>query len=252
MSPDAGVGTLDERQVGRGVVTAEVEAVRLGEGRRVVVGRRQGQPDRFILGDQLLVARPTEANVAGGISVDHRCGRFQPQRLLDGVGEQRSILGERGQLPARTSSSSAPISPRAPVMVATASGPASPPRSSARPAGRRPLTSRRAWRWIWSPQARCTEADRNGGTRGLRWRRCSPPSSESMLGPTTRPVEKLGWSTVKVAGWGSPSRSERSSVVPIGELTVLGSLSPSTVVVVVSRPRQRCRGRSTSPPSHRP
>ena len=35
--------------------------------------------------------------------------------------------------------------------------------------------------------------------KGSRWRACSAPSSESMLGPTTCAVEKPGWSTVYVS-----------------------------------------------------
>ena len=53
---------------------------------------------------------------------------------------------------------------------------------------------------------------RNGRANGARWRWCSGSSSVSMLGPTTRPVEKRGSSTVKVAA--SPmacsARSRRS------------------------------------------
>lgn len=44
-----------------------------------------------------------------------------------------------------------------------------------------------------------TARGRNGSTNGVRCLRCSAPSSESMLGPTTRAVEKFGSSTVKVA-----------------------------------------------------
>ena len=42
-------------------------------------------------------------------------------------------------------------------------------------------------------------------TYGSRWRPCSTPSVESMLGPTTRAVEKRGSSTVNVAGSRSTS-----------------------------------------------
>ena len=54
-----------------------------------------------------------------------------------------------------------------------------------------------------------TACRRNGRANGARWRWCSSPSSVSMLGPTTRPVEKRGSSTVNVPA--SPMTCSASS-----------------------------------------
>ena len=63
-------------------------------------------------------------------------------------------------------------------------------------AGRRSSTSARASSRTRSPNRSITCGRRNAAANGSRWRRCSSPSSESMLGPTTCAVEKRGSSTV--------------------------------------------------------
>ena len=68
----------------------------------------------------------------------------------------------------------------------TASGPARSRRISARPRGRRSSTrSRRLARALDRANRSITCGRRNAAANGSRWRRCSSPSSESMLGPTT-------------------------------------------------------------------
>jgi len=100
---------------------------------------------------------------------------------------------------ASTVAASESARPSASASTATASGPAKSARRSALPV-RRSASSRRVVSAFTNPSNRSrTAAGRNGGTNGSRWRACSGPSSDSMLGPTTRAVEKRGSSTVNVA-----------------------------------------------------
>ena len=98
---------------------------------------------------------------------------------------------------------SVPSSPRLSATTAAASGPASSARSSARSpsaATRRPASARTN-----ASKRSVTWRGRYGGTYGSRWRAWAAPSSDSMLGPTTRAVEKRGSSTVNVSGSRSTS-----------------------------------------------
>ena len=116
--------------------------------------------------------------------------------------------------------STAPVSvsrrPSEWVTTAAASGPAKARRSSASPAGSTASISRSTSAATSSVKRSRTACRRNGRANGARWRWCSSPSSVSMLGPTTRPVEKRGSSTVKVAA--SPmtcsARSRRRTSQP--------------------------------------
>src|SRR4051794_6456799 len=90
-------------------------------------------------------------------------------------------------------------SPSACMTTAAASGPANPRRSSPPPCGSS-ASSRRSVSSATSAVRRSrTVSRRNGRANGARWRSCSAPSRLSMLGPTTRAVEKRGSSTVNVA-----------------------------------------------------
>ena len=102
------------------------------------------------------------------------------------------------------------------VTTVAASGPAKARRSSASPAGSTASISRSTSTATSSVKRSRTACRRNGRANGARWRWCSSPSSVSMLGPTTRPVEKRGSSTVNVAA--SPmtcsARSRRRTSQP--------------------------------------
>ena len=78
---------------------------------------------------------------------------------------------------------------------------ARPGRGSGRPArpARIARTRRSASPVTNASSCSCTAAGLNGPVNGRRCRSCWGPSSESMLGPTIRAVEKRGSSTVKAA-----------------------------------------------------
>jgi hypothetical protein len=90
-----------------------------------------------------------------------------------------------------TSSSASAITP-------AATGPARSRRNSARPRGASCCTIARASSATDSVKRRRTSGRRNASANGSRWRVCSAPSSDSMLGPSTCAVEKRGSSTVNV------------------------------------------------------
>ena len=103
-----------------------------------------------------------------------------------------------------TVSASVPASPSASVTTATASGPAKARRRSTAPVGSRAVSSRAVMsrsvsRSMNEAKPSRTSRGRKGWLKGSRWRACSAPSSDSMLGPTTCAVENRGSSTVKVA-----------------------------------------------------
>ena len=99
-----------------------------------------------------------------------------------------------------TTSGGVPRRPSACITTAAASGPAKLRRSSVCPSGAKASISRSVSSATLAVKRSRTASSRNGGANGARWRRCSGPSSVSMLGPTTRPVEKRGSSTVNVSG----------------------------------------------------
>ena len=86
------------------------------------------------------------------------------------------------------------------MTIAAASGPARSRRSSAAPAAAIASISRSVSSSTGAVKRSRTAPSRNGPANGARWRLCASPSSVSMLGPTTWPVEKRGSSTVNVAG----------------------------------------------------
>ena len=95
---------------------------------------------------------------------------------------------------------SMPCRPSACATMRAASGPASSRRSSPSPRGSSPASSApTSSSTTWVKRSR-TAARRNGCANGSRWRSCCSASSVSMLGPTTRPVEKRGSSTVSAPG----------------------------------------------------
>ena len=96
-----------------------------------------------------------------------------------------------------------PSRPSVSATVAAASGAASAVRRSA--AGAELVDEPRRLAATNGPKRLVTARLRNGATYGSRWRACSAPSVDSMLGPTTRAVENRGSSTVNVAGSRSTS-----------------------------------------------
>ena len=75
MEADAGVRPLSERQVRARLGARRVEAVRVGMGRRVPVGRGQGHDDEIAAPDR----RPVQLDIRGGEPVDPAGGRLEAQ-----------------------------------------------------------------------------------------------------------------------------------------------------------------------------
>ena len=99
----------------------------------------------------------------------------------------------------RTVAASVSTSPSASATTATASGPATVRRSSAAP-WRSIAPTRRSVSFSTNAVNRArASASPNARSNGCRCRRCASPSSDNMLGPTTRAVENLGSSTVKAS-----------------------------------------------------
>ena len=92
MHSDADVRSLGEGELVAHVLPADVEAIRVGEGRGVAVGTGDRDGDELALADR----GPAEPDDAGRVPIDCRGRRLEPQRLLDGVGEQPAVgLDER-------------------------------------------------------------------------------------------------------------------------------------------------------------
>src|SRR5438477_7430107 len=91
---DTDVRALCERELNADVRTPDVEAVRLGEHRRVAV--RSGQRD----GHELALAdrRTRELDVASGVAVYHRRGGLEPERLLDRARQEARIGKDEREL----------------------------------------------------------------------------------------------------------------------------------------------------------
>ena len=158
------------------------------------------------------------------------------ERRLPALAE-RPALGELVDglddpvVPAEHRSGSVPRRPSACITTAAASGPAKLRRSSARPAGSIASISASVSSATRALKRSRTASSRNGRAKAARWRRCSSPSSVSMLGPTTRPVENRGSSTVNVAASfiTSIARSRRVTSQPSSTSThATGSRSRSS------------------------
>ena len=100
-APPAARGASRCRRAGRGRRrggaarwAGDVEAVGIGEDGRVAVGRRDRDADEVAARG----SRAAELDVARGVAVDHRRRRLEPQRLLDGAGEQRRVGAHEREL----------------------------------------------------------------------------------------------------------------------------------------------------------
>ncbi len=154
----------------------------------------------------------TSAISDGGVRLASMAARSAPNASVAAGG-----IGRPAEMPdtaaliasyqANTVSAWTSARPSTSASTATANGPANSRRSSAVPRGRRPSSSRSVWARIDAEKRVRTAAGRKAGPNGSRWWACAGPSVESMLGPTTRAVEKRGSSTVNVPG----SRSTAST-----------------------------------------
>ena len=111
--------------------------------------------------------------------------------------DTRSTAATISSYQPRTADGSVSTRSSAAATTSTASGPARSRRISALPRGASDATSDRAASWTRAVNRVATSGLWNAVANGSRWRRCSVPSSDSMLGPTTCAVEKRGSSTVK-------------------------------------------------------
>ncbi len=129
-----------------------------------------------------------------------------------------------------TAARSAWSRPKACMTAAAASGPARSRRRSACPRGSIASISSSAAPATTSLNRSWTGFSRNGRANGARWRPCSAPSRESIIGPITRAVEKRGSSTVSESSSriACSARSRRvTSQAPSAGIQATGSVARS-------------------------
>ncbi len=145
--------------------------------RPVAAPRRLPRTVRSSVGEGLAAGRPSRAGPRRRRRPRRRCARTSraPWRRPPSRGPARGPSTRR----------------RAGRRAAAAAPP--------RPAGATAASSRAVSSSTNAAKRSRTASSRNGRAKGSRWRACSAPSSDSMLGPTTCAVEKPGSSTVYVS-----------------------------------------------------